>query len=221
MHDLDRTQSEFEPEEGLETGDFELEPGELGMSMESPFSESEEIDLASQFLEISSDAELDQFLGRLVSRAAKGVGRFISSPTGRALVSIAKPFIRKALPIVGGALGTAIGGPAGGLIGGKLASMAGNVFGLEIEGLTPEDQDFEIARRYVRLAGSAAQKASAMSPGIQPNVAARTAFIEAAKIHAPGLVKTAATPQYSATGCQKRSGRWYRRGNKIVLYGTY
>ena len=37
---------------------------------------------------------------------------------------------------------------------GKLASGATKLFGLELEGMSPEDQEFEVARRFVRLAAS-------------------------------------------------------------------
>jgi hypothetical protein len=52
-------------------------------------------------------------------------------------------------------------GRSGEWLDSKLASAAGNAFGLEWEGLSPEDRDFEMARRYVRFATHAAKKAAA------------------------------------------------------------
>jgi len=49
-----------------------------------------------------------------------------------------KPLAKAALPIAGRALGTFVGGPVSGMIGGKLASAAGRMFGLELEGLSVE-----------------------------------------------------------------------------------
>ena len=232
MHDLDRTQMEFEPEEGLsgefepevpEGEDFEFDAGEIG-DQEGRFSEGEEMELASQLLEISDEAELDQFLGSLIKKAGRAAGGFLKSPLGRALGGWLKGVARKALPVAGGALGTFFGGPVGGMVGGKLASSAGSMFGLELEGLSQEDQEFEVARRYVRLAGSAAQKAAVAPTTTAPSAAAKAAVIEAAKQHAPGLLSRIQQP-YGTPGSGgsriRRSGRWLRRGNKIILHGVY
>ena len=75
-----------------------------------PLNEVEELELAAELLSISSEEELDQFLGKLFKRVWKGVkkvGRFVgkvASPLGKVLKGIAK----KALPFVGGALGSFI-----------------------------------------------------------------------------------------------------------------
>src|SRR5262249_27179855 len=120
--------------------------GETGF--EGPFSEAEEMQLASELLEIGSEAELEQFLGKLIS----GVGRvFKRSPIGRALGGALKSVARGALPAAGAALGSVVPG-VGTAIGGTLASTAGRALGLELEGLSPEDREFEVARRFVRLA---------------------------------------------------------------------
>lgn len=215
MHDLDRTQFEYEPEEGFETGDFEFEANGYGAEFESPFSEGEEMELASELLEITSDAELDQFLGKLLKKA----GRFSKSGVGRTLGGMLKGVAKKALPILGTAAGGFFGGPLGASIGGKLAAGAGKLFGLELEGLSEEDQEFEVARRYVRLAGVAAQNAGTAPPTVPPETAARNALIEAARVHAPGLLRTPPPPAVSAAGRGER-GRWIRRGNKIILLGV-
>lgn len=220
MHDLDRTQSEFEPEEGFESGDFEFGTEELGTQMESPFSEEEEMELASQLLEITDEAELEQFLGSLFKRIGRGMRSIIRSPIGRALGGILKGVAKKALPIAGEALGSMVAPGIGTAIGSKLGFAAGSMFGLELEGLSQEDQEFEVARRYVRFAGSAAQKAAVASPTIPPDIAAKNAVIESAKLHAPGLLRKT-TDACGSPACQKRYGRWQRRGNKIVLYGAY
>jgi hypothetical protein len=131
-----------------------------------------------------------------------------------ALGKVIKRVAKKALPIAGGALGTFIGGPAGGAIGSKLAGAAGKIFGLELEGLSPEDQEFEVARRVVRLAGTAAKKAAGALPTANP-----AAVAKAAKAHAPGLVKPARPMMRPFMG-GGRSGRWIRRGRRIVLMGV-
>lgn len=223
MHDIDRTLTEFEPEmDAFEADQYEFaEEAEFfgEAETEGVFSEDEEMELAAELLGVVDEAELEQFLGKLIKIAGRAAGRFVRSPTGRALGGILKGAARKALPIVGGALGTAIGGPAGGAIGGKLASAAGRVFGLELEGLSPEDQEFEVARRYVRFAGEAAKNAALVSPAAPPQAAAKAAVVAAAKQHAPGLLRSM-PPAPTGPTEQGVSGRWIRRGRKIILIGV-
>ena len=88
-----------------------------------------------------------------------------------------------------------MGGPVGGMLGSKLASAAGNAFGLEYEGLSPEDREFEVARRYVRFATHAAKRAAAAQPHLDPNTVAKAAVVEAAKKYAPGLLAPLASLQ--------------------------
>ncbi|MCI0488053.1 MAG: hypothetical protein L0229_15795 [Blastocatellia bacterium] len=217
MHDIDRTQLESDYEAYESDFEFAFEgESEFYGEADSPFSEAEEMEFAVELLEVTDEAELDYFLGSLIKRGAQAVGKFIKSPTGKALGGLLKGAAKKALPMVGKAVGTYFGGPAGGAIGGKLASGAGKLFGLELEGLTGEDQEFEVARQIVRLAGTAAKKAAMAPPSAPPQAAARSAFASAAKQFAPGLIGSAAGV---ATG-SGRSGRWVRRGRKIILYGV-
>ena len=65
----------------------------------------DEMELAAELLEITDDAELEQFLGSLVKRAARSVGRFARSDAGRALGGLLKKAAKKALPSVGSAIG--------------------------------------------------------------------------------------------------------------------
>ncbi len=57
MHDIDRTQMEYSPE--METYEQEqFEYGETGV-----FSETEAMELAAELLAVTSEGELDRFLG--------------------------------------------------------------------------------------------------------------------------------------------------------------
>ena|SRR2546425_1179101 len=210
MHDIGRTQQEylgeaqeFQPEAfefggtgevygetlgesfeaGLhETGTFEtFEPQEL------PVNEALEMELASELLEVTSEEELDRFLGSLIRKATGAVGKFIRSPLGRTLGGLLKPLAKKFLPIAGGALGT-FGGPLGGMVGGKLANLAGRAFGLELEGMSSEDAQFEVARRFVRFGSAAANNAASAPPSADPRTTAQVAVTTAAQRHAPGLL---------------------------------
>ena len=164
--------------------------GEVGEMHETGMQhESQEMELASELLEVSSEEELEQFLGNLFSKVAKGVGGFIKSGTGRALGGMLKNLAKKALPAVGGALGSMVVPGLGTAIGSKLGSMASGLFELELEGMNEQEAEFEVARRFVRLAGTAARNAALASPTAPPRAVARAALITAARRHAPGLLR--------------------------------
>jgi hypothetical protein len=174
-------------------------------------------------VEVRDEAELEYFIKELVGKAASRLGKALSSPLGRQLTAILKAAAKKALPIAGRALGTAIGGPAGAAIASDLTARAGKVFGLELEGLTREDQEFEAARGFVRFAADAAQEAEAAAPTQDP-AAARAAVAVAARRHAPGLLATGAYGPGGVVVRRRRrrgmTGRWVRVApNQIVLYG--
>ena len=216
MHDIDRTQLEFgyDTEFDTETDGFGEIFGETTGyygEAESPIDEVEEMEMAAELLEVSSEEELDQFLGGLI----KSAGKFLKSGTGKALGGILKNVAKKALPVVGGLAGTALGsvvpglgniiGGAAGTAAGNIASnLAGSLFGLELEGMTAEDQEFEVARRYVRFATEAAQQAAKMPPQTPPAQAAKVAVVEAAKKHAPGLLSGGAPGTASVNGGKAR-----------------
>lgn len=234
MHDLDRTQMEtgdseyFEGEafDYQETGDAYEGEGEYGEAYEmptaaaSPFQEQEEMEFAAELLEVTSEGELDQFLGKLIRRASRKVGGFIKSPVGQALGGYLKGAIKKALPLAG-ALGGFVGGPAGAALGSRLAPMAGRLLGLELEGLSHEDQEYEAARQLVRLAGAATSQAATASPAAPPQAVAQNAVATAAQGYAPGMLK-GATPSGTRMmpGRRGKGGRWIRRGGVIVLFGV-
>ena len=94
-----------------------------------------------------------------------------------------------ALPIAGRALGTVGGEPVGGMIGGKLASAAGWVFGLELEGLSAEDREFEVARRFARFASATTKNALSAPPTANPQTVAKRAAAVAGRRLAPGLIR--------------------------------
>jgi len=115
-------------------------------------------------------------------------------------------------------VGRAIGDTAGGFgdLGARAGTAAGSLFGLELEGLSAEDREFEVARQLVRFAGSAAAQAATAPPQAPPATVARTAASRAAQVYAPGLL-----PRLHGRSTQSwpRGGRWVRRGRAIVLYG--
>lgn len=177
--------------------------------------EADEMDLAYEFLDLQNEAELDQFLGDLINGIGSSLGKIINSPTGQAIGGVLKNVAKTALPIAGGALGTFVGGPVGGLIGSNLASIAGSVLGLELEGLSPEDQEFEATKQFIRFAGQTVANALQADPGADPEAIAHTAAVEAARLHAPGLMNIA-----GVGGRNPGMGRWIRHHDRIILFGV-
>lgn len=218
MHDLDQIRLETEPESDLNEsdvneGDFEggeLDTLEAADGFETTEPENEEID-ATELLAATSDAELDNFLGGLMKRA----GSFLRSPAGSALKGLLRKTAKRLLPMAGAAIGTFFGGPVGTAVGRTIASKAGQVLGLEVEGLSAQEQDFEVAKGMVRLANAAARNLAASSPQLvarDPVGAARQAFASAARVYAPGLLQ--------GMGQRGVSGRWVRHGRRIVIFGA-
>jgi hypothetical protein len=214
MHDIDRTQMEFGGE--LESFEFSGETFETGV-----FNEQQETELAAELLEVmGNEQEMDRFLGDLISKAGRAAGAFISSPTGQALGGLLKSAARKALPMAGQAIGGYFGGPTGAQIGGQLGTAAGGLFELE-----QEDRELDGAKSFVRLAADAVKNIAAAPQGANPRAAASAALAQAAKIHVPGLLAPGAADATAATGAaasvgRSRTGRWIRRGSKIVLLGV-
>jgi hypothetical protein len=196
MHDLDRTQLESEQYEHYEVAGEQGEEFLGGVlnaltgsgELESGLHETQEMELASELLEVQSEEELEQFLGNLLNAAARAAGQFARSDTGRALGGILKNAAQQALPVVGRAIGERV--PiVGGDIGATLAQRAGSLLGLELEGLSPQDQEFESARQFVRFGAAAARHAARAPYNVSPRTAARAAAVAAAHRHAPGLVR--------------------------------
>lgn len=230
MHNLDTARIEL----GHEMENFEFTSDET----ETVFNETEQMELASELLEVNSEAELENFFGDLISKAGHAAGSFINSPTGKALGGLLKGAAKQILPVAGQALGGYLGGSQGAQIGGQLASQAANMFESEAEG---EDREWEAANKLVKLAAEAVKNAAAAPGGMHPQVVATQALTEAAKLHAPELLTKATNGKSNgfsngkspsvtgngsyagtSTGAERgaRSGRWIRRGHHIVLIGA-
>lgn len=213
MREFEIVRDEFEADAGeLESDSFEFESdqefsGEIATKIGGPLDEVEEMELAAELLDVSSEDELDQFLGKLFKRAWGGIRKVVAGPLGGLIKGIAK----KALPFVGGALGSFIPIPGvGTALGSALGSAASKLLEVDLEGMSTQDQEFELARRFVRFANSAVAEAANAPVGTNPNAAVAAAVWNASR-------------QLSGPQVQSRqrnhSGRWLRRGNAIVLFG--
>ena len=112
-------------------------------------------ELAAVLLDVVNESELESFVGGLVEETARHSGRPLGAQAGRALVAEIRKTAERTLP----ALTVALGHHA--LPATPDATRnASHAFGLELEGMSAEDRDFEIARRFVGFARAATLRAT-------------------------------------------------------------
>jgi hypothetical protein len=183
---------------------YEWEQPEVRESYESgEQQESLEFELAQELLEITNEAELEEFLGKLVRGVARGASSFMKSSVGKAVGGVLRNVAKTALPMVGSALGSFVAPGIGTAIGGKLGSMAAKLLEAEeLESMGEGEAEFEAARRYVRWANSTVRNAMRAPYGVPPRTVARSAAVSSARRYAPALLRR----QYG------RRGQWRRRG---------
>jgi hypothetical protein len=153
-------------------------------------------ELAAQLLDVTNEAELEGFLGRLVYSVVQRAGGPVPATTGRALVAALRGTAERTLPTLTTALRDPLGPPNG--VGSSAAETAARVYGLELEGMSPEDRDYEIARQFLRFAQAVAVRAARAPAG---SVDAAVAGVS--RELAPGLlldrpeIPTGARPPHS------------------------
>ncbi|MCG8326209.1 MAG: hypothetical protein MI974_00930 [Chitinophagales bacterium] len=220
MQDYQEFADELEFEEEFENeyeyeGEFEYED------------DGEDEELAYELLAVENEEELDQFLGSIFRKVASGARRLWNSKIGRKARSYLggqiKSYGRKMIPTLGRKAGRYLGARYGGRHGGRYGGRAGhNVgrwvvdkLGWELEMLHPEEQELEVAKKLVKIAKIAAKKtAKAAGSGHPPSKAVVKAAVRSA---ARQVLKKGAIKKH---GGSRHSGRWVRKGTKIVVLGA-
>jgi hypothetical protein len=189
MHNIGRMRLETPSETGsIESGPFETE--QFDSSPAEAFSyedasevlgETEQLELASELLEAESEADLDRVLRDLISSVCRTIGKLISSPEAKAIGGILKGAAKRILSGIG-----------------RGTDAAARDFGLELEGLSSEDREFEIARHYVNFAGEVIRNMALAPSSADASTAAAAAAVEAAKRYAPGLLRSQAEAETSS-----------------------
>jgi hypothetical protein len=212
---MNRRLLDYVPEsEAFEAGTIARDESEWsdGTGAREAFGEFDEMELAAELLEVTSEAEFDGFLGGLIDR----VGVVARSPVGQALAGILKDAARRAVPTVSRAIEQPLRGATEANIGAQVVKAAGQYFGLELEGLSPEDQEFEAAKSFVRFAGEAAKTAANLPADAPADAVAQTAVVRAARRFAPGLLSPGPLTNGRRVSAAGR-GRWVRRGPNIIV----
>lgn len=206
------TAYEWEQEEsiGMPTQAYEQweDAGEDGTGEVFELEDSEEFELAGQLLEVTSEEELEQFLGKLFKKVAKGASALVRSPIGKALGGVLKNVAKTALPMVGSAVGTFVAPGIGTAIGGQLGSMASKLLEAEeLESMDEAEAEQEAARRYVRWASGTIRNATRAPRGVPPRTVVRSAAVSSARRYAPALLRPS-----DPGGAGRRSAWRERRG---------
>jgi hypothetical protein len=201
VHNLDRTQP------GSSSNPYDdIRPRNGGW-----LSEEQEMDLAEELMELETEEEFENW----ISRGIDAAGKFINSPTGQALGGALKDAAKQLLPVAGQAVGAYFGQPA---LGGALGTAASSL--LEAE---TDEQEWEAANVFVRVAVDAIDNAANAPAGADPQAVAHNAVAEAAKRHAPHLVNRYANGgrvRIEAPHRRQHSGHWARHGRRIVVFGV-
>lgn len=218
MHDLDRVNVQRNRRGSVEDPRAISYEGELGAEREvssetggAPLAESEVTAAAAKLLE-TSEQEFGAFVRQVVRRVGQIFQQAVVPAAADALTRALRPVADRTVPAMGD-------DPSA-------EPATGGELGLELEGLSQEDREFETAKQFVRLASTAAAIAASAPPHVPPEEVARTAVVEAAKEFAPGFVgrlergpgPTRAQISPPGSGVATR-GRWYRRGNQLILVG--
>jgi hypothetical protein len=174
---MSRTLLAFNPEVQSHSGDILL----FGVALPRPVRAMglpalEELNLASHFLEAQSPSGMAPLLEYVINRSAADGGRPIDP---RVAISLRQRLTRAAA-VVRDALRPDV------VEGSPLSPEA--IFGSELEGLSPEDREFETAHRFIRLAGEISRAAARAGRGMRSNLLAD----QIERRLAPGLARSLA-----------------------------
>lgn len=215
MHDLDRQQLEQQERMG--------ESGEAASTLSGELTEAQELALASEVLEISNEEELEEFLGDLWNATKAAASSAYNSDVVRAAIPGLKAVGAAVLPKAAGWLADRYAPGTGGIASAGVQSAVDQWLKEELEGLSAEDREFEVARRYVRFVNDVLRHAAQVPDRVPPPVAAQVVVRDATREHMPGLVPFLVQLDNGGTVPGGRgveaaaSGRWTRQGSSIVI----
>lgn len=151
----------LEPAASMRT-DFELGRADAAASI---FDQSEQLELAAALYEVRGQDSLQRFLQKMMRQTGL---RGDQAPLQKLLQQAGQRILPRSAGLPSGTPDH-IHGPA-------------HILGLELEGLSPEDQEFEVVRGFIRFAEDAIRnvKAGRSDAGAAIRLAARR--------HAPGLL---------------------------------
>jgi hypothetical protein len=153
----------------------------------------QDIEQASRLLDATNATELDAFLRGLIDDVVRRSGATLSADGARAVLAVVKKTARQTLPTLATVFGADM--KSSPWRGKSPVATAARVYGLELEGLSAEERDFEIARQLIRFAQAATSRAANPPTALPAAAAVRAAVNSAAREFAPGLLPPAPTIQ--------------------------
>ena len=162
-----------------------------------------EMELAQELLEITNEAELEEFLGELVRRVARGASTFMRSGVGKAVGGVLRNVAKTALPMVGSALGSLVApgsAPRSAASSARWPSKPARGRGARVDGRGGGGARGRAPLRA--LGGRDRAQRHACAARRPPRLVARSAAVASARRYAPG----AAPAPYG------RPARWRGRG---------
>jgi hypothetical protein len=170
---------------------------------------SRDVGLAAELLDVVNESELEHFLRRLVADGARRSGGAVPPDIVRGLVEVLRTTAQRTLPTLSAGAGVSI--VSGASPQHSTAETAARVFGLELEGMSAEDRDFEIARQLVRFAQAATARAAGTQLPGSPGAGVAAVVAGAGRDFAPGLLAASSPPGI---------GAWRRSGSSVELIGV-
>lgn len=195
MHDIDRTLN-IDNLEYDEDNEFDFEDSwhsendfEFDFELDEELDEESDEELAAELMTVESDHELDEFIGKLVSKAWRRGKQALNSSKGK--------FLRRHLA------GIVRAGAKGG--GAKIGEYVGDKAGDWLAKKIEPEMELEVAKKLVRFTKEAAERTqNTKSPQHIKQVVRATA-------------KKHLAPMLSQNGASKKTGRWVRQGKKIIV----
>jgi hypothetical protein len=152
-------------------------------------SDEQEMEFGAYLLAVTDERGLDDVITAIIRATENAVAIKAGTRLKHALGTILKLATRNAFTYSKRHFGLDRK-PLGPELGGALASIAGRVLGLELEGLSPEDREFEACKQFIRFGAETIRHALESNDQRNGIAAAYRAAVKAASAHAPGLMST-------------------------------
>lgn len=192
-----------------------------GQENDSMIAEADQLELAAELLEAEQEDEIDGVLHEVMAQVSESFGRELSEEETATLGGYLKGVALELLPQFSQE---------------SDAASSGRRMGMELEGLSLEDQQFEVSKGVVTLAQQATQAHLQNRPLVPDPVAAKQAVKNVVMSQVMGGTSpapaSAPAPRPSRHGCQcarsgapvmdrlAAGGRWERSANGgLRLYG--
>ncbi|WDZ82901.1 hypothetical protein [Micromonospora cathayae] len=191
MHDFDPVLDRHDHEPLVEWPNADREPSDAYETLEGEWGQDDEnmeLEFATRLLDATGEDELDRLVADLLGSAPRGGARFARTREGRQIGGILRDAASRVQPILSRGRDRPVGWNTGRGPVDPVAPAARRYFGVNVEGLSPEDQELELARSFVRFAREAVHETERRAGSGPPGRVVHHAAVTAANHLAPGLI---------------------------------